>query len=134
MGLLTSKVAAVVPCRTNLGDFNEDLWLNSKEHRSIARFFGNALCAADKALKDAKWLPTDREAKKRTGVSIGGGTGSISDILDVAQMICEKSVFHPKDINQYGIWSHDTVIDVEIGTFSAALFDDYGGLVRNSRQ
>ncbi|KAF3443068.1 hypothetical protein FNV43_RR16989 [Rhamnella rubrinervis] len=107
---LTSKVTAVVPCQTNLGDFNEDLWLNSKEHRSIAGFIGYALCAADEALKDAKWRPTDREEKKRTGVSIGGGTGSISDILDAAQMI------------------YDTVIDVEIGTFSAAVFDDYGGL------
>lgn len=27
---LTSKVAAVVPCGTNPGDFNEDVWLNSK--------------------------------------------------------------------------------------------------------
>lgn len=24
------------------------------------------------------------------GVSVGGGTGSISDILDAAQLICEK--------------------------------------------
>ncbi|KAF3456054.1 hypothetical protein FNV43_RR00697 [Rhamnella rubrinervis] len=100
---LTSKVAAVVPCRTNLGDFNEDLWLNSKEHRSIARFIGYALCAADEALKDAKWLPTDREEKKRTS-------------------------------HEHEMWIlDDTVIDAEIGTFSAALFDDYGGSVRNSR-
>ncbi|KAF3443369.1 hypothetical protein FNV43_RR13051 [Rhamnella rubrinervis] len=89
---LTSKVAAVVPCGTNPGDFNEDLWLNSKEHRSIARFIGYALCAADEALKDAKWLPTDQEEKEKTGVSIGGGTGSISDVLDAAQMICEKRI------------------------------------------
>lgn len=27
---LTSKVAAIVPCGTDPGDFNEDLWLNSK--------------------------------------------------------------------------------------------------------
>lgn len=27
------------------------------------------------------------------GVSIGGGTGSIRDILDAAQMICEKVGF-----------------------------------------
>ena len=27
---LTSKVAAIVPCGTNPGDFNEELWLNSK--------------------------------------------------------------------------------------------------------
>ncbi|KAE8075600.1 hypothetical protein FH972_014296 [Carpinus fangiana] len=87
---LTSKVAAIVPCGTNPGEFNEALWLNSKEHRSIARFIGYALCAADEALKDAKWLPSEQEQKERTGVSIGGGIGSISDILDAAQMICEK--------------------------------------------
>ncbi|KAF3453911.1 hypothetical protein FNV43_RR04352 [Rhamnella rubrinervis] len=79
-----------VPYGTNLGDFNEDLWLNSKEHKSIARFIGYALCAADEALKDGKWLPTDREKKKRTGVSIDRGSGSISDILNAAQMTCEK--------------------------------------------
>ncbi|XP_017974662.1 PREDICTED: 3-oxoacyl-[acyl-carrier-protein] synthase, mitochondrial [Theobroma cacao] len=87
---LTSRVAAIVPCGTNPGEFNEDLWLNSKEHRSIARFISYALCAADEALKDAKWVPTEQEQKERTGVSIGGGTGSIRDILDAAQMICEK--------------------------------------------
>ncbi|XWS75822.1 hypothetical protein CRYUN_Cryun01aG0125200 [Craigia yunnanensis] len=87
---LTSKVAAIVPCGTNPGEFNEELWLNSKEHRSVARFISYALCASDEALKDAKWVPIEQEQKERTGVSIGGGTGSISDILDAAQMICEK--------------------------------------------
>lgn len=63
---LTSKVAAIVPCGTNPGEFNQDLWLNSKEHRSIARFIGYALCAADEALKDAKWVPSEQEQKERT--------------------------------------------------------------------
>ncbi|XVE72479.1 hypothetical protein DITRI_Ditri11bG0042300 [Diplodiscus trichospermus] len=87
---LTSKVAAIVPCGSNSGEFNEEIWLNSKEHRSVARFISYALCAADEALKDAKWVPSEQEQKERTGVSIGGGTGSISDILDAAQMICDK--------------------------------------------
>ncbi|XP_065850705.1 3-oxoacyl-[acyl-carrier-protein] synthase, mitochondrial [Euphorbia lathyris] len=87
---LTSKVAAIVPCGTGHGEFNEDLWLNSKDHRSISRFIGYALCAADEALKDAKWLPTEQEQKEKTGVSIGGGIGSITDILNASQMICEK--------------------------------------------
>ncbi|KAI6672739.1 hypothetical protein NL676_000645 [Syzygium grande] len=87
---LTSKVAATVPGGTDRGEFNEELWLNSKEHRSIARFIGYALCAADEALRDANWITTEQEQKEMTGVSIGGGTGSISDILDAAQMICEK--------------------------------------------
>ncbi|XP_027366516.1 3-oxoacyl-[acyl-carrier-protein] synthase, mitochondrial [Abrus precatorius] len=87
---LTSKVAAIVPTGTNTGEFNDEIWLNSKDHRSIARFIAYALCAADEALKDSNWFPTEQEDKERTGVSIGGGTGSVSDILDSAQLICEK--------------------------------------------
>ncbi|KAJ6390244.1 hypothetical protein OIU77_024462 [Salix suchowensis] len=87
---LTSKVAAVVPSGTKTGEFNANLWLNSKDHRSVARFIGYALCAADEALKDAKWAPTEQEQKERTGVSIGGGIGSIADVLEASQMICEK--------------------------------------------
>ncbi|KAL9360608.1 hypothetical protein Peur_048731 [Populus x canadensis] len=87
---LTSKVAAVVPCGTKTGEFNADLWLNSKENRSVSRFIGYALCAADEALKDAKWAPTEQEQKERTGVSIGGGIGSITDVLEASQLICEK--------------------------------------------
>ncbi|ESW16410.1 hypothetical protein PHAVU_007G154300 [Phaseolus vulgaris] len=87
---LPSKVAAIVPTGTNPGEFNDQIWLNSKDHRSIARFIAYALCAADEALKDSNWFPTEQEDKERTGVSIGGGIGSISDILDSAQLICEK--------------------------------------------
>ncbi|CAI9113010.1 OLC1v1013531C1 [Oldenlandia corymbosa var. corymbosa] len=87
---LPSKVAATVPCGTNLGEFDEQLWLSSQDHRSIARFIGYALCAADEALKDANWLPDKQSEKERTGVSIGAGTGSICDILDASRLICEK--------------------------------------------
>ncbi|KAI5435215.1 hypothetical protein KIW84_011025 [Lathyrus oleraceus] len=87
---LTSKVAAVVPTGTNKGEFNEELWLNSKEHRSMTRFVAYALCAAEEALRDSNWFPTEQEHKERTGVSIGGGIGSVSDMLDSAQLICEK--------------------------------------------
>ncbi|XP_038901541.1 3-oxoacyl-[acyl-carrier-protein] synthase, mitochondrial [Benincasa hispida] len=89
---LTSKVAAVVPCGTEPDEFNEELWLNSKEHRSISRFIGYALCAADEALKDANWVPSLQEHKEKTGVSVGGGIGSISDVLDAAQLICDKKL------------------------------------------
>ncbi|KAL5985422.1 hypothetical protein ACLOJK_027406 [Asimina triloba] len=91
---LTSKVAAIVPFGTSQGEFNEEIRLNSKDHRSIARFIAYALCSADEALRDAKWMPDDLEKKERTGVSIGGGIGSMSDILDAAQMICEKGPNH----------------------------------------
>lgn len=38
----------------------------NQEHRSISRFIGYALCAADEALKDANWSPTKQEEKERT--------------------------------------------------------------------
>lgn len=39
--------------------------------------------------------------KEYQGVSIGGGTGSISDILDSAQLICEKvSSLEPTGIEE----------------------------------
>uniref|UniRef100_A0A0D9VDC5 beta-ketoacyl-[acyl-carrier-protein] synthase I n=1 Tax=Leersia perrieri TaxID=77586 RepID=A0A0D9VDC5_9ORYZ len=44
----------------------------------------------DEALRDANWLPSEDDKKDRTGVSIGGGIGSISDILDASQMILEN--------------------------------------------
>ncbi|XP_006297555.2 3-oxoacyl-[acyl-carrier-protein] synthase, mitochondrial [Capsella rubella] len=84
---LPSKVAAFVPYGSNPGEFDQALWLNSK---AVANFIGYALCAADEALRDAEWLPTEEEDKERTGVSIGGGIGSISDIVEAAQLICEK--------------------------------------------
>ncbi|GFP86665.1 3-oxoacyl-[acyl-carrier-protein] synthase mitochondrial [Phtheirospermum japonicum] len=89
---LTSKVAGIVPCGSNPGEFSEQLWLNSKDHRSIARFIGYALCATDEALRDANYMPTTQNEKERTGVSIGAGTGSISDILDASHMISEKKI------------------------------------------
>ncbi|KAL3363824.1 hypothetical protein AABB24_012856 [Solanum stoloniferum] len=89
---LTSKVAAIVPYGSSSGEFDEQLWLNSKEHRSIARFIGYALCAADEALKDANWIPTEQDEKEQTGVSLGAGIGSISDILEASRMICEKNI------------------------------------------
>ncbi|KAH0451858.1 hypothetical protein IEQ34_019157 [Dendrobium chrysotoxum] len=89
---LASKVVAAVPCGKEEGEFDEKRWLQTKDHKSVARFISYALCSADEALGDAKWHPNEPESKERTGVSIGGGTGCISDILDAAKLICEKRV------------------------------------------
>ena len=47
------------------------IWFyGSQDHRSVARFIGYALCAADEALKDAKWAPTEQEQKERTVIVV----------------------------------------------------------------
>lgn len=32
----------------------------------MARFIGYALCAAEEALKDANWMPTEHDQRERT--------------------------------------------------------------------
>ncbi|XP_074341315.1 3-oxoacyl-[acyl-carrier-protein] synthase, mitochondrial-like [Apium graveolens] len=56
----------------------------------MSRFISYALYAAKEALRNANWFPSEQEDKEKMGVSIGGGIGSISDILDASQIICEK--------------------------------------------
>uniref|UniRef100_A0A0D9VDC4 3-oxoacyl-[acyl-carrier-protein] synthase n=1 Tax=Leersia perrieri TaxID=77586 RepID=A0A0D9VDC4_9ORYZ len=85
---LPSRVAAVVPRGKGDDEFDEGAW--TKDNKSISGFIAYALCAADEALRDANWLPSEDDKKDRTGVSIGGGIGSISDILDASQMILEN--------------------------------------------
>uniref|UniRef100_A0A0D3F202 3-oxoacyl-[acyl-carrier-protein] synthase, mitochondrial n=1 Tax=Oryza barthii TaxID=65489 RepID=A0A0D3F202_9ORYZ len=85
---LPSRVAAPVPRGKGDAEFDEEAW--TKDNKSISGFIAYALCAADEALRDANWLPSEDEKKERTGVSIGGGIGSISDILDASQMILEN--------------------------------------------
>uniref|UniRef100_A0A151SMI1 3-oxoacyl-[acyl-carrier-protein] synthase n=1 Tax=Cajanus cajan TaxID=3821 RepID=A0A151SMI1_CAJCA len=99
---LTSKVAALYYCDYFLfsvvrcGNFPFTIWMfvflqySNRGCVMLTRFIAYALCAADEALKDSNWFPTEQDDKERTGVSIGGGTGSVSDILDSAQLICEK--------------------------------------------
>ncbi|GJM90516.1 hypothetical protein PR202_ga06803 [Eleusine coracana subsp. coracana] len=84
---LPSRVIAAVPRGKGEAEFDHEAWTKDK---SISGFISYALCAADEALKDANWLPSEDEKKERTGVSIGGGIGSISDILDASQMVIEN--------------------------------------------
>lgn len=37
-----------------------------QDSRSISGFIAYALCAADEALRDANWLPSENEKKERT--------------------------------------------------------------------
>lgn len=87
---LPSQVVAAVPYGTGPGEFDSEYWLHSKDKKYLARFISYALCASEEALKDANWFPEDLEEREKTGVSIGSGIGSISDIFEAANLISEQ--------------------------------------------
>lgn len=86
---LPSQVVAPVCVGDNFGSFPLSKW--STQNR-LAPFVAFALCAAEEALKDAKWKPKTDLEQQRTGVAIGGGIGCTQDLLDAARLVIEQKV------------------------------------------
>jgi 3-oxoacyl-[acyl-carrier-protein] synthase II len=66
------------------GTFNADQWMEPKEQRKVDDFILYGAAAAQQAVEDAGWMPTDAESQWRTGVLIGAGIGGLSSIADTS--------------------------------------------------
>ena len=88
---LTTTYACEVPRGdgTN-GTFNADVYLDPKEQRKIEDFILFGMAAADQAIRDAGWQPTETEALERTGVLIGSGIGGLDAIARTSLVLEEK--------------------------------------------
>ena len=84
---IPSRVAGFVPRGTNPGEFREGDWVSGPERRSISLSSRFALCAASEALDDAGWLPSEEEARCRTGVSIGSCMQTLADIHAAGELL-----------------------------------------------
>jgi 3-oxoacyl-[acyl-carrier-protein] synthase II len=85
---LPAKIAAEVPRgETANGNFNADDWVSPKEQRRMDTFIIYALAAAQQAVDDASWKPTDEAEQERTGVLIGSGIGGLPEIARGAIMV-----------------------------------------------
>ncbi|HYB56063.1 MAG TPA: beta-ketoacyl-ACP synthase II [Alphaproteobacteria bacterium] len=88
---LPCKVAAQVPQgETAAGYFNADDWMPPKDQRKVEPFIVYAMAATVQAVEDSGWMPSDEEARERTGVMIGSGIGGLEGIADGAVLIKEK--------------------------------------------
>ncbi|HXE15930.1 MAG TPA: beta-ketoacyl-ACP synthase II [Stellaceae bacterium] len=88
---LTAKIAGQVPRGdTASGLFNADDYVPPKDQRKMDDFIIYAMAAAQEAVADAGWTPTDEEARERTGVMIGSGIGGLPGINEGAQTLVEK--------------------------------------------
>lgn len=98
---LPAKIAGGVPAGTkDEGGFDPSEWIEPKEQRKIDRFILLGLVAAQQAVEDSGWLPTDAEGQERTGVMIGSGIGGLSTIADAAILLQERG---PRRISPFFI-------------------------------
>ena len=72
------------------GTFNPDEWMEPKEQRKVDEFILYGMAAAEQAVKDAGWAPTDTESLERTGVMIGSGIGGLQTIAETAVLLKER--------------------------------------------
>jgi len=88
---LPAKVAGQVPKGALAeGRFNADDWVAPKDQRKMDDFIVYGIAASEMAIRDSGWVPTDDEARERTGVMIGSGIGGLQTIYDGSIALKEK--------------------------------------------
>lgn len=87
---LPSRIACQVPRGNDMNPFDPDKTMDPKDQRKFDEFIVFAAAAADEAINDAGWKPTDDEELDRTGVLIGSGIGGLISIERSAQILQEK--------------------------------------------
>jgi 3-oxoacyl-[acyl-carrier-protein] synthase II len=61
-----------------------------KEQRKVDTFIQFGLAAAQQAVEDSGWMPTENDDLERTGVLIGSGIGGLNSIANTAVLMEEK--------------------------------------------
>ena len=94
-GFDASNLVTQYACEVPLGDgsdgtFNADAYLEPKEQRKVDTFILFGMAAAQQAVEDSGWKPTEAEDQERTGVLIGSGIGGLNSIANTAVMMKEK--------------------------------------------
>ncbi|MCR9255160.1 MAG: beta-ketoacyl-ACP synthase II [Alphaproteobacteria bacterium] len=88
---LPAKIAGQVPEGGGEdGGFSPDEWVSPKDQKKIDRFILLAIAAAEEAIREAGWAPTDEEALNRTGVMIGSGIGGLTTIDGASQVLHDR--------------------------------------------
>jgi len=99
-GDLACKIAAIVPRADGRGGgapgqegiFDPDAVMSARDRKRIDEFILYSIAASDDALADAGWAPgeDDNEARERTGVLFGSGTGGLDTIYKASVTLHEK--------------------------------------------
>src|SRR5271156_6434036 len=88
---LPCKIAGQIPRGDGSdGSFNADQWMEPKEQRKVDDFILFGMAAAQQALHDADWHPSDYEDQITSGVLIGSGIGGIEGIAETALLLRDR--------------------------------------------
>jgi 3-oxoacyl-[acyl-carrier-protein] synthase II len=87
---LATTYACEVPRGSGDGDFDADQVLEPKEQRKVDTFILFGIAAAQEAVADSGWAPTQTEALERTGVLIGSGIGGLNSIANTTMVMETK--------------------------------------------
>lgn len=84
---LPSKVGGMVPTKDEDGDagFDPDMAASPKDQRKMDRFILFALAAAEEAIAQSGWLPTDEYSRERTATIIASGIGGFPAIANAVR-------------------------------------------------
>ncbi|MDG1863192.1 MAG: beta-ketoacyl-ACP synthase II [Yoonia sp.] len=90
-----SALATTYACEVPRGDgsdgtFNPNTYMEPKDQRKVDDFILFGMAAAQQAVEDSGWMPTEEADLVRTGVLIGSGIGGLKSIAETAVMIKEK--------------------------------------------
>ncbi len=98
---LPCKIAGEVPRGdTSSGKFNADDYVSPKDQKKMDTFIIMAMGAAQEAVEDSGWKPTDEEGQTRTGVLIGSGIGGLQGIYEASITLKERG---PRRISPFFI-------------------------------
>ena len=89
-GLVTDYACEVPRGDGTDGTFNADTYMAPKDQRKVDDFILFGVAAAQQAVEDSGWMPTEDADLFRTGVLIGSGIGGLKSIAETAVMIKEK--------------------------------------------
>ncbi|NUH64588.1 beta-ketoacyl-ACP synthase II [Sulfitobacter sp. S0837] len=94
-GFDPSRLVTQYACEVPLGDgsdgtFDANKYMEPKEQRKVDTFILFGMAAAQQAVEDSGWKPTEAEDQERTGVLIGSGIGGLNSIANTAVMMAEK--------------------------------------------
>lgn len=102
--IMASHIAGEIPLASEEdapdNAFDPDKYVEPKEQRKIDPFITYGIAAADQAIADAGWTPTEAEELERTGVMIGSGIGGLQSVDNTAITLKERG---PRRLSPFSV-------------------------------